>query len=87
MGIRGLLLRAALPLVIRLSTMMAKKGSTPFTTKIKKGVKLDPRDPKTWWMVYGAQKHSRVPIMAIMPDHSMFLGGVPARDRCKRDIG
>ena len=79
MGIRGLLLRSALPLLIRVGTMMAKKGSAPFTTKITKGITLDPRDPKTWWMVYAAQKQSRIPIMAIMPDHSMFLAGVPAR--------
>jgi len=59
--------------------MMAKKGSTPFATKIKKGITLDPRDPKTWWMVYAAQKHSRIPIMALMSDHSMFLAGVPAK--------
>ena len=81
MGIRGLLLRASLPLLIRLGTMMAKKGSTPFATKIKKGITLDPRDPKTWWMVYAAQKHSRIPIMALMSDHSMFLAGVPAKKR------
>jgi uroporphyrinogen-III decarboxylase len=79
MGIRGFLLRSSLPLLIRLSTMMAKKGSTPFATKIKKGITLDPRDPKTWWMVYAAQKHSRIPIMALMSDHSMFLAGVPAK--------
>ena len=79
MGIRGSLLRSALPLLIRLGTMMAKKGSTPFAPKIKKGIKLNPRDPKTWWMVYAAKKHSRIPIMALMSDHSMFLAGVPAK--------
>jgi uroporphyrinogen-III decarboxylase len=79
MGIRGLVLRSALPLLIRLGTMRAKKSSTPFAPKIKKGVSLDPGDPKTWWMVSATQKHSRIPIMALMSDHSMFLAGVPAK--------
>jgi uroporphyrinogen-III decarboxylase len=79
MGIQGLLLRSALPLLIRLGTMRAKKGSTLFAPKIKKGVTLDPGDPKTWWMVSAAKKHNRIPIMALMSDHSMFLAGVPAK--------
>ena len=58
---------------------MAKRGSTPFAIKIKKGITLDSSDPKTWWMVHAAQKHSRIPIMALMSDHSMFLAGVPAK--------
>jgi uroporphyrinogen-III decarboxylase len=79
MGIKGLFFRFSLPLLIRLNTMRVKKGSTFFTPRLKKDVAFDPGDPKTWWMVYAAQKHHWIPVMAQMYDHSMFLAGVPAK--------
>jgi uroporphyrinogen-III decarboxylase len=79
MGIRGLLLRSSLPLLIRLSTLKGKGGSSLFTPKVKKGVTVDPLDPKTWWMSHAAKSTTVIPIMAQMYDHAMSLAGVPAR--------
>ena len=79
MSIRGLLLRSFLPFLIRLSTLKSKRGSALFTPKVKKGVKLDPQDPKTWWMRHIAKVHNGIPIMAQMYDHAMSLAGVPAK--------
>ena len=79
MGIRGLLLRSFLPLMIHFNTMRSTRGAAFFTPKPQKGVKLDPKDPKTWWMVSVAQRHNTIPIMAQMYDHSMSLAKVPAK--------
>ena len=79
MSIRGVLLRSALPLLQRISTLRSNRGAALFTPKVKKGVKLDPRDPKTWWMAHAAQGLNAVPMMAQMYDHAMSLAGVPAQ--------
>ena len=78
MGIRGVLLRSLLPLLIRLNTMRASRGASLLTPKIRAGVKLDPSDPKTWWMVSAAATKNSIPIMAQMYDHAMTLARVRA---------
>jgi uroporphyrinogen-III decarboxylase len=79
MGIKGFFLKHSFPLLIWLSTQKAKRGNAFFTPKIKKGVKIEPNDPKTWWLVNAVQNHKRIPIIAPLADHSMCLAGVPAR--------
>ena len=79
MTIRGVLLRSLLPVLQRLSALRSNKGSALFTPKVKKGFKLDPQDPKTWWMTHAAQGLNSIPIMAQMYDHAMSLGKVPAQ--------
>lgn len=43
------------------------------------GVKLDPKDPRTWWMANATAVTDRYPLTAQMHDHSMTLAGVPAQ--------
>ena len=43
------------------------------------GVKLDPADPRTWWMSTAEQEPNRFPVAAQMHDHCMRLAGVSAR--------
>ena len=54
------------------------RGASLLTPKIRAGVKLDPSDPKTWWMVSAAATKNSIPIMAQMYDHAMTLARVPA---------
>ncbi|MBW2615924.1 MAG: hypothetical protein JRD02_07095, partial [Deltaproteobacteria bacterium] len=42
-------------------------------------MKLDPQDPKTWWMRHIAKVQNGMPIMAQMYDHAMSLAGVSAK--------
>lgn len=74
-----MLLRSFLPLMTRLNTMRSKRGVALFTPKVKEGVTVDPKDPKTWWMAGAAQRQNTIPVMAQMYDHAMTLAKVPAQ--------
>lgn len=45
----------------------------------KDRVAHDPRDPKSWWLAYAAQRPQWIPVMAPMPEHAQYLTGIPAR--------
>ena len=58
---------------------LTKKTHHLVTQGMNKGIKLNPHDPKTWWMAYAAQRPAWIPIMAPMAEHAQFLTGIPAR--------
>ncbi len=79
MGMKGMLIRSSLPLLIRLSTMRTGSGPSLLTPKLRQGVQPDPADPRTWWMAGASAAQNPIPVMAQMYDHAMFLAGVPAQ--------
>lgn len=79
MGMKGMLIRSSLPLLIRLNTMRTGSGPSLLTPKVRKGVQPDPADPRTWWMAGASAAQNPIPVMAQMYDHAMFLAGVPAQ--------
>ena len=56
-----------------------KENSSSSTHAAKTGIAHDPRDPKTWWMAYAAQRPARMPVMAPMAEHGQHLTGVSAK--------
>lgn len=59
--------------------MGEKKELSLFSMPSVEGIKLDPSDPRTWFMVHHQKKLDRIEVTAQMYDHSMFLAGVPAK--------
>jgi hypothetical protein len=56
-----------------------KEKSAFVSFEIKDGIRHDPRDPKSWWMAYAAQRPKWIPVMAPMAEHAQYLTGIPAR--------
>ncbi len=56
------------------------KGAASFIKpEIKTPATPDPRDPKSWWLSYAAQRQPWIPVMAPLAEHAQYLTGIPAR--------
>lgn len=53
--------------------------SALFATDVKAVEKIDPADPRTWWMDYRSRQKGRMDVLAQMHDHAMRLAGVSPR--------
>ncbi len=60
-------------------TKSSSKNSALVNHGANNGIKPDPRDPKSWWTAYAAQRPKWIPIMAPLAEHAQFLTGIPAR--------